>query len=93
MRIAKAFDATDVSVTGGNLLETLAIEVVTPLRSGSAGLQVNARSRSEPVLFYLDATKVRDLVDYWNLRAIGWRILPVPKQWADDLVEPCREII
>jgi hypothetical protein len=88
-----AFEATDVAVTGDNLFETLAINVITPLRSGSVGLQVNPRSRLEPALFYMDATKVRDLVDYWNLRAIGWRILPVPKQWAGNLVEPCKEFV
>jgi hypothetical protein len=28
-------------------------------------------------------TAIRDLTDFWNLRAIGYPILPVAKQWAD----------
>ena len=31
-------------------------------------------------IFYLDATKTSDIIDYWNLRALGWNVIPVPKQ-------------
>ena len=31
-------------------------------------------------VFYLDATKSLDIIDYWNLRALGWNVIPVPKQ-------------
>lgn len=31
-------------------------------------------------VFLLDATKPLDVIDYWNLRAIGWDIVPVPIQ-------------
>jgi hypothetical protein len=33
-------------------------------------------------VFYLDATNPLDVVDYWNLRALGWAVLPVAKQAA-----------
>ncbi|MDE0042081.1 MAG: hypothetical protein OXT74_08595, partial [Candidatus Poribacteria bacterium] len=33
-------------------------------------------------IFFLDATKSLDVMDYWNLRAIGWDVIPVPKQFA-----------
>ena len=33
-------------------------------------------------IFFLDATKPLDIVDYWNLRAIGWDVFPVPKQFT-----------
>ena len=32
-------------------------------------------------VFFLDATKSLDIIDYWNLRAIGWNVFPVPKQF------------
>ena len=32
-------------------------------------------------VFFLDATKALDIIDYWNLRAIGWDVFPVPKQF------------
>lgn len=31
-------------------------------------------------IFYLDASKNLDIIDYWNLRAIGWRVIPIPRQ-------------
>jgi len=35
-------------------------------------------------VFLLDATKPLDVIDYWNLRAIGWNIVPVPIQVASE---------
>ena len=31
-------------------------------------------------IFHFDATKTLDIIDYWNLRAIGWDVMPVPIQ-------------
>jgi hypothetical protein len=31
-------------------------------------------------LFYLDANKNIDIIDYWNLRASGLKVIPIPKQ-------------
>jgi hypothetical protein len=33
--------------------------------------------------FYMDATKFSDIVDFWNLRAIGGSVMPIPKQFLD----------
>ena len=33
-------------------------------------------------IFLLDATNSLDIMDYWNLRAIGWNVIPVPKQFT-----------
>lgn len=30
------------------------------------------------VLFFIDHTNNLDIIDYWNLRAIGWKIIPIP---------------
>lgn len=35
-------------------------------------------------VYYLDATKVEDIIDFWNLRAIGRTVLPIPKQLKDN---------
>jgi hypothetical protein len=32
--------------------------------------------------FYMDATKVGDVIDYWNLRALGRAVVPIPKQFV-----------
>lgn len=33
-------------------------------------------------IFFLDVKNPLDIIDYWNLRAMGWTVLPVPKQVA-----------
>ncbi len=33
-------------------------------------------------IFYIDANNNLDIIDFWNLRAIGWRVIPFPRQAA-----------
>lgn len=40
--------------------------------------------RRDGYVYYLDATKVEDIIDFWNLRAIGRFVLPLPKQLKED---------
>lgn len=42
-------------------------------------------------LFFMDANRALDIVDFWNLRAVGRRVIPVPRQFADD--EDLSEIV
>ena len=35
-------------------------------------------------VFLLDATKPHDIIDYWNLRAVGWGVVPVAIRAADS---------
>ncbi len=41
-------------------------------------------ARRDAAVFFMDATKVKDVVDFWNLRATGMDVMPVPKQLTDD---------
>ena len=34
-------------------------------------------------IFFLDATNILDIIDYWNLRAVGWNVIPIPKQASE----------
>ena len=43
---------------------------------------IRSRWSWEQCIFLLDATNSLDIMDYWNLRAIGWDIIPIPKQFA-----------
>lgn len=89
-----AFDASDFGVAGASLWEAAGGTTGTPLRVGSAGLDVRWRGWSlGPYVFFMDGTSPHDLVDYWNLRAIGWRVVPIPKQWAEELIGPCTEFV
>ena len=44
-------------------------------------LYLKPENHQKRCIFFLDATKPLDIMDYWNLRAIGWHVFPVPKQF------------
>ena len=51
--------------------------------------------RQDSSAFYVDATKIADIVDYWNLRALGRAVIPIPKQFIQipEYVEFVREFV
>ena len=55
-------------------------------RFGMVGIQgVSRRSfRPNDCLFFLDANSNLDILDYWNLRAVGWTVMPICKQAAGN---------
>ena len=34
--------------------------------------------------YFMDATSLEDIVDFWNLRASGRSVFPIPRQLQDD---------
>jgi len=88
------FDASLADVDGPGLFAMLRGERGSPLRMGSVGLEPRRRGwPRDPTLFFMDGTSAVDLIDYWNLRAMGWWVLPVPCQWSDALVPECSRFI
>jgi len=87
---ATAFSPKEVQVNGSNFFTRM----LGPLRMGSHGLKAQPRARWQDfTLFLLDATRPQDLIDFWNLRALDWPVIPVPRQWRDASIEPCsREV-
>ena len=69
------------------LKELLAGNVLFPRRITHQGLKSHSRSgfHRDASIFFLDATKVEDVIDFWNLRALGRRVMPLPKQLQGDL--------
>jgi hypothetical protein len=69
------------------LLETMAGNILFPRRISQQRL-LNSQNRSgfrrDAYVYFLDATRVEDIVDFWNLRALGRQVLPVPKQLKDN---------
>ena len=41
-------------------------------------------SSGESVIFFFDAENPVDIIDYWNLRATGRVVYPIPKQFSQD---------
>jgi len=53
---------------------------LNPLRAGLFQLQIPYYVPY--TLFFCDPESVHDVLDFWNLRALGWLIVPLPQQWA-----------
>ncbi len=89
-----AFDAKEMDLNESNLFQFFKTNKFTPLRLACDGISVHDRGWSlGPSLFYMDGTSPLDLIDYWNLRAAGYRIVPLPSQWAPNLVDDCTDFI
>jgi hypothetical protein len=56
-----------------------------PLRLGMSGLDDPGFSGPRRAFFLLNPRSVSDLIDFWNLRALGWRIVAVPIAWIPDV--------
>lgn len=74
----KVLGAEKVKTTIKNYFEYLPLDNLFLRRFSS--LYVRPIRERHPCIFFLDATKSVDIIDYWNLRAMGWNIIPVPKQ-------------
>ena len=51
--------------------------------------------RRTDCVFVMDATNIADIIDYWNLRAIGWNVIPAPIQFSThpDVQRLVREFV
>ena len=65
-----------------NIKELMTGNVLFPRRITHHDINSFSRSgfRRDAYAFFMDATKVEDIVDYWNLRAMGKSVFPIPKQ-------------
>ncbi|MCC4592164.1 hypothetical protein LL974_13545 [Xanthomonas campestris pv. cannae] len=55
----------------------LAPSYLSPRRVGSFGIEYYPR---EACVYCMDATSSLDVIDFWNLRAAGYYVIPAPKQ-------------
>jgi hypothetical protein len=88
-----AFEPKQVSLDGQSLAVLYRSGFTSALRLGHSKVEVDYHDHGDPTLFVLDAHEARDLIDFWNLRAVNRGIVPVPRQWLVDLSEFCREFI
>lgn len=84
---AEALEIESVDVKADNLADLLAPNVRFPRRLVQHGISPQNRSFGihTGFIFFLDATKIEDIVDFWNLRALGKSTIAVPKQLQNDL--------
>jgi hypothetical protein len=60
--------------------------ILFPRRISAWALDTHNRLRfgREACIYFMDASAVEDVVDYWNLRATGRNVLPLPKQFLNQ---------
>lgn len=88
-----AFDPKQVELSPEALAELYKDEFNSALQIGHSNIEVNYHDNADPTLFVMDVHDSRDLIDYWNLRAIRRYVRPIPIQWIDALSPYCREYI
>ena len=82
-RFAGVLEAKKNECSDANYAEFLNARKLFLLRIARYNLRaIRSRWSWEQCIFFLDATNSLDIMDYWNLRAIGWNMIPIPKQFA-----------
>jgi hypothetical protein len=76
----------EVDVVPGKLAQLFNENVLFPRRITIRGIENTQRSslRRSNYLLVMDAGKLSDILDYWNLRALGRDVFPMPIQFIDD---------
>ena len=65
-----------------------------PLKVAAYGLETRPNSWNiDSKLYYMDEQSPLDLIDFWNLRALGWDITPLPASLASSLTGFCEDFI
>lgn len=89
-----AFAPKSTVLDGSNLAAIYRSGFTSALHIGHSHIEVDYHDQlSGPALFVLNAYEPRDLIDYWNLRAVRPNVLPVPVQWIQELSSFCKEFI
>jgi hypothetical protein len=85
LKLVKTHFSTYITLKTGNTIENFSELLVPgkmyPRRLSTWQLQ---RPQQEPTIFVCDAKSCLDIIDYWNLRAAGYYVVPIPIQAANS---------
>ena len=87
------FDPSPANIDVLSLSKFYESGYTSPLRIGHAKIKVDYHEHRDPTLFIMDAHEPKDLIDFWNLRAIHRNIVAVPIQWIQELSPFCKKFI
>ena len=87
------FDPEHITLDAAALLELYQSVYRSALGIGCANLRIDYNERLSPTLFILDPQKPKDLIDFWNLRALRQDVKVVPIQWIKELSSLYKEVI
>ncbi len=92
--VKELFLANEIDLNEEEALKHFFQQGTNLLWLGSSGLRYIQRQEIEATsLFYMDAGSFIDIVDYWNLRALGWKMVPLVMQWNDSAVKIANKFI
>lgn len=93
---AKHFDAEFCEIDPLEYTNFLTREYEFPRRLVAANTRLDRDWRNEADrILLMDGTKTSDIIDYWNLRAAGSGVFPVPLEFSDDenVLEAAAQIV
>lgn len=81
--LSSHLDIERPSASAETFFEMNASDVVYPRRLTSWGLEAHGDLRfgRHACIFFMDASSIEDVIDYWNLRATGRSVIPLPHQF------------
>jgi hypothetical protein len=84
--LAEALEVERPTVAAQDYLALTGQDVLFPRRITTWGLphRGGLGFGRNACVYFMDANSVEDVVDYWNLRATGRNVIPLPKQLAHD---------
>jgi len=82
----EALGAVEQAIEPAQFFSVLFQYPLYPLKAGSVSLQAQNPDRETPQIFFMDAASPLDLMDYWNLKATGRQVVPMPVQLADHSI-------
>jgi hypothetical protein len=82
------------SIAPADFPEIFRLDILFPLRVTRHKLTTHDIDWTrDGQLFWMEETSVLDLIEYWNYRSLGWRLLPLPVSLAPGLKEFCERVI
>jgi hypothetical protein len=91
---AQALEGKEDKCEPATMHELFLPHILYPLRVGKHRLVTHRNGWTPgPTLFYMDESEPYDIIEYWNLRALGWRIAPLPHRLAPKLKDYCENFI
>ncbi|MES2134877.1 MAG: hypothetical protein V4449_01380 [Patescibacteria group bacterium] len=74
------FEAKSVKLNLGNYLQYMRHFYLRQMLKFEIKASNNSGWNRGECVFLMNASNNQDIIDYWNLRAMGWSVLPIPKQ-------------
>lgn len=89
----EAFEPKAVALNAPTLATLYDSGFTSAIRLGHSGIEIDTHGWHDPALFVFDGREGRDLIDFWNLRAVRRNVLPIPMQWLSELSSFCKGFI